>query len=87
MEITSQEYREEVITLATAIGLEASYTAMCKNNIISLPELTKMIIYEVMVCIASGDAEHCKSDAMDKAWTIVLNYAVEIKKNGKVTFN
>lgn len=72
---------ESILFLSVYVDKEQSYKELVKN--ISLPELTKMIVYDLF--LKEFDYKNC-NDYLYEAYSVVLKYSTEISNNGYVNF-
>lgn len=83
MKITKEKYKESILILAKKYDLEKTYNVFIEENI-TLPELTKYIIYDLFVNSYNSYFE--TEDERYESWKNVLDYTKELKNNGFVNF-
>lgn len=84
MDISKNVVKQSVIILAREVGKESPYSALFDSIGATLPEIVKMISYELFLARFNYNA--C-NDNIRKAYDIVHLYASELALNGYVNFS
>jgi hypothetical protein len=83
MKITKEKYKESILILAKKYDLEKTYNLLIEENV-SLPELTKYIIYDLFINEYNSYFEI--EDVRYESWRNILDYTKELQENGFVNF-
>ena len=84
MNISKNVVKQSVIILAREIGKEASYSSLFDVIGHTLPEIVKMISYELF--LAKFNYNECNDNTLS-AYDIVHSYANKLALNGYVNFS
>jgi len=83
MIITKRQFERDILRLSKFLNQEKSYTIFIETNTPGLPKIVEMIVYELFV--NKFDVKNC-SDDLKYSYINLLDYAIELKKNGFVSF-
>lgn len=83
MEYTKKDVQEAVVTIAKMFNLEKNYLTLIESGI-TLPELIKMIVFEMFV----QDCSYASFLSLEESnsYNIIFEYSRELKTIGFVTF-
>ena len=81
MDISKKQLTEAILTMANTVGRGEVYSTLLKQT--TLPELTKMIIYEMF--LNEFLYYNCEDD-LYSAYRLILNYCLELEQKGYVEF-
>ena len=83
---SKEEVLDSIVIIANHLNLP-SYSNLISSIGWTLPELVKMIVYDMFLKKFSYDDAARQSNEFFKAFAIVECYARELEKNGFVEFN
>jgi hypothetical protein len=86
MTVSKHTVTDSIVVIANHLKLP-SYGNLISSIGWTLPELTKMIVYDMYLNSFNYDTASKESDRLRNAYKIVFEYAKELQKNGFVDFN
>ena len=84
MIITKKQFERDILRLAKFLNQEKSYSIFIETNTPGLPKIVEMIVYELF--INKFDSRNCPNELFYQ-YNNLLDYSVELRKNGFVKFN
>ena len=84
MIITKKQFERDILKISRFLDQEKSYSALIESNTPGLPKLVEMIVYELF--IKQFNYRDCPDD-LYYPYKNLLDYSVELRKNGFVKFN
>jgi hypothetical protein len=83
MIITKKQFERDILKLSRFLGQEKSYSIFIETHTPGLPKIVEMIVYELFV--TQFDFRGCPDD-LYYSYKNLLDYSIELKKNGFVEF-